>query len=487
MRIAIVGGGTAGLIAALILRTKFNSSFTIDVIASKQIGTIGVGEGSTEHWREFMHFVGIDPYELIAKTDSALKAGVIFEGWGDETFYHCVQDPYSVKFGQYRALYGKLIGESASSESFIADHTIHNQIDSFFLNDPSKFPTNQYNFNTFKLIEFLTDVSKQKGINFIDDIIKDITFDQAGNIDTLISDTATYDYDFYIDCTGLRRVLMSKLGAKWQSHSKYLKMKSAMVFPTPEEEEIPLWILAKAMDAGWMFRTPIWGRWGNGYIYDSDYITVDQAKDEIDQYFGRDITIGQHINFDPGALDRFWIKNCVAVGLSGSFIEPLEASSIGSTIHQMFLLMHRLVNYDQTVIDDYNKSCASMIENIRDFVVLHYVTKRSDTQFWQDVNNIELPDSLQANLEKWRTKLPIQEDFSSHSDYIMYNEINHIMLLNGLDLFDKQAIYNEYDTCHEDLKNEVNRILSNRLQEEQTAQHVPHRLYLELIRNHYGV
>jgi len=487
MKIAVVGGGTAGLIAALILKTKFNSNTVVDIIASKQIGTIGVGEGSTEHWREFMQFVGIDQYELIARTDSALKYGVLFEGWSDKPFYHCVQYPYSEKFGQYRAVYGKLIGDNAPSESFLDIHSQKNLIDASLINDTQKFPANQYNFNTFKLIEFLSDVSIERGINLIDDTIKDITFDNQGNIDTLLGEKQTYNYDFYIDCTGLRRILISKLGAKWQSHSKYLKMKSAMVFPTPEESEIPLWILAKAMNAGWMFRTPIWGRWGNGYIYDSDYVTKDQAKDEIDQYFGRDIEIGQHINFDPGAVDKFWIKNCVAVGLSGSFIEPLEASSIGSTIHQMFLLMHRLTNYDQNVIDDYNDSCASMIENIRDFVVLHYVTNKSNTPFWKDVSNIELPDSLQAKLERWRTKLPIQEDFSKNSNYIMYNEINHILLLHGLNLFDTDAIRNEYNSCSNIMKANVDRILRDQEHYKYSSQHVTHRFHLEQIRQQYGV
>lgn len=481
MKILIVGGGTAGLIAALILKTKFNHK-QIDIVASKQLGTIGVGEGSTEHWKEFMKFVGLDQYEVITETDSALKYGVIFENWADKTFYHSVQTPYSTKYGQYRAIYAKLIGEGADPKEFSSKQVQENLIDERFSNDSEKFPCNQFNFNTFKLIDYLTKVCKSRGINVIDDIIEDVQLDEQGNINKLVGKEQTYEYDFYIDSTGFRRILMTKLGAKWQSYSKYLKMKSALVFPTPAEETIPLWILARAMDYGWMFRTPIWNRWGNGYIFDSDYITPDQAKQEIDQYFGKDIQIGNHLKFDPGVLDRVWIKNCCAVGLSGSFVEPLEASSIGSTIHQMFLLMHRLENYDQDIIDSYNKSCNDMFVNIRDYIILHYITKKTNTEFWKDVSNIELPESLSIKLNRWRNHMPIQEDFSGLSDYIMYNDVNHILIMQGLGLFNTEQIKKEYEACSSIMKQDVENIFAYRRHEELTSKQITHREHLTRIR-----
>ena len=218
-------------------------------------------------------------------------------------------------------------------------------------------------------------------------------------------------------------------------------MKSAVVFPTGDEENYNMWTLAKAMDYGWRFKIPVWGRHGNGYIFDSDYITAEQAKQELDIEFGKDVEIAKTFDFDPGAVDRAWIKNCVAIGLSGSFVEPLEASSIGTSIQQAFLLMHRLPNYNEKTIASYNKSFNDIMENIRDFIILHYLTKKDNTSFWKNASMISLPDSLQAKLELWRNKLPITEDFNSLSDYILFNASNHTMILSGLGLFNNKSIY----------------------------------------------
>jgi tryptophan halogenase len=325
-------------------------------------------------------------------------------------------------------------------------------------------------------------VAISRGIKVFDDVIKEVSQNDNGNISKLIGQEANYTYDFYIDCTGFRRVLIGKLGSKWISHSKYLKMKSAMVFPTKDTESIPLWITARAMDYGWFFKTPIYNRYGNGYIYDSDYVSSDDAKLEIDRLMGYEVEIAQHIKFDPGCLDKVWIKNCCAIGLSGSFVEPLEASSIGSTIHQTFLLMHRLENYSQRTIDSYNVSFHSIIENIRDYIIIHYLTKKTNTEFWQDCARIELPESLGNKLALWKEHLPIQEDLSLSSNYILYNDQNHILILAGLDYFNRESILQEYKSCSYRLHYEVDQILKTRHFHDQTDKSVSHRQFIERIR-----
>ena len=481
-KLAVVGGGTAGLVSALLLKKRF-PEMHIDVIASKVIGIVGVGEGSTEHWKDFMDYMGIDQYTLIKECDATYKIGIMFKDWTPEPYMHSVQTPFERRASQYRYVYGKLISEGAPATSMSSERYWRSQINAWFLNNPKESPSSQYHFNTHKLNEFLTNLGSSLGITFIDDEINDITITEQGDIGTIKGANQEYTYDFYIDSTGFKRFLISKLGAKWQSYGKYLKMKAAITFPSGDEENYNAWTLAKAMDNGWMFKIPVWGRHGNGYIYDSDYITRDQAKEEIDTYLGRDVEIGKEFTFDPGALDRVWINNCVAIGLSGSFVEPLEATSIGTSIQQTFILMHRLINYDAKVIENYNKSMTSIMENIRDFIALHYVVKKDNSNFWKDIQHHNLPDSLKDNIERWKYKLPIKEDFTNSSGYALFSDANFIVVMQGLGLFDQSAIKEEFDMLSPVIKDHATEILEHEVNFLKETQEISHKMMISVIRD----
>lgn len=480
-KLAVVGGGTAGIISALILKTKF-PNMQIDIICSSDIGIVGVGEGSTEHFKEFMQFVGIDQYSLIKHSDASYKMGIMFDGWSETPYMHSLQTPFVKRHAQYNYLYGKLIAEKANNKEFSSPIYWENLVNFWYFNRPDEYFSNQFHFNTFKLNEFLSKLSITKGINIIDDIVQDVQLAEDGSIDLLKCEKSNYQYDFYIDCTGFRRILISKLGAKWKSYSKYLKMKSAITFPSPDEENYNIWTLSKTMDYGWMFKIPVWGRHGNGYIFDSDYISKDQAVDEVEKLLGKSVDIGRSFNFDPGALDKAWIKNCCAIGLSGSFVEPLEASSIGTSIQQAFLLMHRLSNYNDKVIDSYNKSFNDIMENIRDFIVLHYITKKTNSKFWIDTRNNEIPDSLKHNLDIWQHKLPIREDFANLSNYILFTEDNFSLVMQGLDLFNQQSIKQEFESSSQEVKNAAQQTINDYKQFLETVKLVSHKDMLSLIR-----
>ena len=310
-----------------------------------------------------------------------------------------------------------------------------------------------------------------------------IVLNEAGAIDHLVGEQGTYQSDFYIDSTGFSKMLISKLGAKWQSYSEYLKMKSAIVFPIGDTEEYNMWTVAQAMDYGWMFKIPVWGRSGNGYIFDSDYITPEQAKEEVEKFLGHEITVGKTLHFDPGALDRVWIKNCCAIGLSSSFVEPLEATSIGTSIQQTFLLMHRLPNYDQATIDKYNKDISDILTNLRDFIILHYITKKDNTQFWKDVRQLPIPESLAENLKKWKKNLPIADDFKGSTDYKLFSEAHHIHILAGLKLFDTELIKQEYDMMHPAIKQRAETFIRETRTLEKTQPTVGHKEFIAHIRS----
>jgi tryptophan halogenase len=480
-KIAVVGGGTAGLISALILKKRF-PHIVIDVIYSGKIGIIGVGEGSTEHFRHFMDYVGIDQYEIIKNCDATYKMGILFDNWSEEQYLHSLQTPYVQRFGEYNFLFAKLIGENSKSCEMSSPIYWGNQVNLNFLNKSKEFFSNQFHFNTFKLNEFLIDKSKLMGINFYDDEVKDIVINEDGSVTKLIGEKREYMYDFYIDSTGFKRMLISKLNAKWISFGEYLKMKSAVVFPTGDTDNYNIWTVARAMNYGWLFRIPVWGRHGNGYIYDSDYISEDEAHREIENIFGGKIDIGRSFKFDPGMLEKVWIKNCCAIGLSGSFVEPLEATSIGTSIQQSFLLMNKIINYNDQTIKEYNRSFENIMINIRDFIILHYITKKTDTKFWIDAANLTLPDTLKEKLELWRHKLPIREDFNNFSNYILFTEDNFSMVMQGLKLFDTNSINLEYQSLPIEIKSYAEKILIDETNYITSIKTLNHKDYLRIIR-----
>lgn len=479
-KILVVGGGTAGFITALILKRHLNVE--VDVVHSKNIGIIGVGEGSTEHFKEFCDFVGIDYPTIVRECDATFKSGIMFENWGDKNYLHNINPDFRQRIAQHYLVYEKLISENNPELTYSS--TWKNLIDKNFLNNTNAWPYYQFHFNTYKLNEFLSTIAKERGINVFDDELKDVVIDEQGNIKEVSGEESSYNYDFYIDATGFKRLLISKLGAKWQSYSKYLKMKAAIVFPTGDQENYNLWTLARAMDYGWLFKIPVWGRHGNGYIYDSDYITKEQAKSEVEKYLGHEVDVSKEFNFDPGCLDQVWINNCCAVGLSGSFVEPLEASSIGTTIQQAFLLMHRFPNYTQKTITEYNKAFNNIMENIRDFIVIHYMTNKDNSDFWKDIKKIELPETLQNNLENWRHKLPIVEDFTQSSQYILFGPVNYIIVMEGLELFDRESISKEYLELSNDHRNSVNYYYEQVIKPYQNYHnHITHKEFIQAIRN----
>ena len=476
----VVGGGTAGLIAALILKER--SNLDVSLIYSSNVGIVGVGEGSTEHFADFMKFIGIKPSEIIKECDATFKLGIMFDNWiKDDKYLHSIGFPFQETVGQYFGVYARQISEN--SKYINSDKLKQNLISIKHVDMDSNPYTNQYHFNTFKLNDFLKKIAVLKGINIIDDDIVDISLNEHGEIDYITGKNSTYSSDFYIDATGFKRILMNKLEVKWKSFSKYLKLNSAITFPTQDEENYNAWTLAKAMNSGWRFKIPVWGRHGNGYIYDNNFISAENAKLEVEKELGYEIEIGKTFQFDPGALENVWTKNCVAMGLSGCFFEPLEATSIGLTIQQSFLLMHRIQNYDENVIKNYNESFNNIVENIRDFIFLHYLSKRNDTDFWKNILNIEMPKSLENNLKKWQTKLPIAEDFRNSSTYSMFRSANFINIMVGLNLFDNKLISQEYNFLANNLKNSADFIINDTIRFENTEKFITHKEMLKIIRD----
>jgi hypothetical protein len=480
--LTVVGGGTAGLISALLLKKRF-PSLNISLIKSDIINTIGVGEGSTEHWSDFINYCDISYIDLIKECDATIKLGVLFENWTPKKYCHQISSLMNeTTTNQYLLLYGYYISKNFDQIELSNPGYKDNTIFKHFL-DNKISPSHQFHFNTNKLNIFLQKKCQERGIKIITDTITGVNLCPfKDNIENIYSKTKFYKSDFYIDSSGFQRLLISKLGAKWQSYKKFLKMKEAIIFPTEDKENYNVYTTAKAMDNGWMFQIPTYERQGNGYIFDSDYINAEQAKEEVEKLLNTKIEVTKNIKFDPGALDKTWIKNCVAVGLSASFLEPLEATAIGTTINQIFLLFNYLTNYNEFDINDYNKNVNDIMNNSKDFVILHYMVRKNNSQFWIDLQNTFLPtDSLNEKLHKWYFRLPIREDIEK-CNYCLFSEVNYISVLHGLNLFNLENIKKEYESYDEHTKKIAENTVK-RNSEIYKSEKIKHKEYLNYIRN----
>jgi hypothetical protein len=436
--LTIVGSGNAALVAALILNTKF-PNLKIKIISSKNIGIIGVGESTNEHWGEFVNFANLNIKEMIKETDATFKYGLVFENWTKHKFFHNTIDLIkNCKWGQYQAGWGYIVLHNFLPVQYTASQTFD------FCISRESLPR-QIQFNSIKMNKYLTKICKQKKITFIEDEIKKVNV-KKDKITSIKGKTKIYKSDFFIDATGYKKVLISALGAKWNSYRDCLKLNEAIAFETGDTKKYPPCTISTAMDNGWMWRIPTQGRWGNGYVFDNTYINADEAKKECEKVLGVKIKVNRNIKFDPGSLDKPWIGNCLAVGLSASFVEPIESSSIGSTVSQVFLAMHYMTHCNQEDIDFYNDKYQKIMENIRDFVVLHYLVDKKTSRFWKELKNrITIPETLSINLRKWKNRIPIQEDFPG--GYLLFNVSNFTLLLKELGLFDREKIKKEFENC----------------------------------------
>lgn len=439
--LCILGGGTSGMVCALIQRVAF-PNLNITVVESPTIGIVGVGEGSTEHWRQFMEYVGIGAIELLKETGATFKSGIRFTNWnGDgKEYFHSINAGFTkTNFTGISSVFAYLIAQGADPLELIPAsiaQSVHFE--------PFDSAVNQYHFDTFKLNAFLHKKCKERNINIVEADIIDTLLDEDGNVNQLVTaDNQKINADFFIDCSGFKRVISSKLGAKWISVGKQLPMNSAIAFPTGYKEEIPSHTISTAVNAGWMWRIPTQERFGNGYVFCDNFISEEDAIKEAQSYFEEPIQVGRKFKFEAGYVDKFWIKNCVAMGLAGSFVEPLEASSIGTSIQQSFGFQNLISMWQpgsKIIEDTYNRHFSAVVANIVDFVQLHYITKRDDTEFWRWCkSNIELTDFNQQTLEEFKRVLPTSQFFGD-SPYNMFGPQSWIMVMQGLDLFDTNSI-----------------------------------------------
>ena len=419
-KIVVVGSGTAGLVTGLIIKCYFKDYSVINISSSKR-GIIGVGEGSTEHWRIFQDLVGIHPHDMIKNVDITHKYGIRYENWTNHTpdYFHSVGGT-GVQFGSFWAGYAtalennRLLTNTYSWRGIIEDKIID-------LGEKTHYGSNQYHFDTFKLNQYLTQISQEKGITFIDDEVSDVSVSENGYIESVLLKASQKNIvgDFFIDATGFHRKILSKIADQtFIPYRKYLPCDKAIAFPTQSDPsgKIKPYTRARALSNGWMWEIPTLNRRGNGYVFSSDYCSSLQAIREASIIHGFEVEPSKVIDFTSGYFKETWKNNCIAVGLAASFVEPLEATSISTTIQQARLLCSYLPTFseDRTYgIKEYHRIMDSIMNNILCMISLHYISDRKDTDMWLAQQSAEKPELLEHLLQLWNIRCPEVHDVPS--------------------------------------------------------------------------
>ncbi len=483
--LGILGAGNAGLISALMLRACF-TDLPITVIKSNKIGAIGVGEGSNEHWEDFSKLTGISVNDIIANAGATFKHGIKFVNWknGEDIFYHSLPE-WFVSQDSYTGLPFTLmnfVANNVDPEKIVFDLSLEGKIAG-----PLGAGVGQFHFDTFKLNGFLEKLCGDRNIKIIEDTVVRVKLDESGNVDTLVGEVYNHQFEFYIDTTGFERVIHKQLGSKWISYQKHLPTNSAIAFPSPLDKKISTFTTATARQHGWSWQAPVQERYGNGYVFNNNFADINTVLDELQIEYKDKIKIAKVIDFTPGKIDKFWIKNCVAVGLSGSFIEPLEASSIGATIEQIKCLASSLVCWakeDQFIERKYNKIFDRVYENILDFVQLHYLGQRTDTEFWRWCkNDMILTDFNKETIDYFKDNF-VSWNFFHENNYELFDELDWIQVMHGLGLFNIEKIKEKYSTDFQVWQSVTENELS-RVPSEKNWEFLSHEKTIELIKQQY--
>ncbi len=444
-RIVIVGGGTAGWLAAMMLsdvarRKKLATSVT--VIESSKIGTIGVGEGSTAVFRQMLQHFGLDEMEFLAATGATIKYGIRHRDWRrlGHSYDGPIDDPHQVTPGVPLDTYAVAAGRPVA-EAHLFQHLLNGRRAPFAVKDGRRVPAGPFH-HAFHFDQALAGAwlrKKAKGISVIDDQVSGVEKGGGGITALALESGQRVEADFFLDCTGFRRALIKELGAEWISYSDVLPINRAMPFwvDIKDGEEIDPCTLAWAQKSGWMWWIPTQGRYGAGYVYSDAHTNADWAKAEIESVLGYPIHPRNDIRIDAGRQKDVWIGNCVALGLSSSFLEPLEATSIHGTIVQLMLLAEWLTAPDGAA--RYNAAVGRQVDDFRDFIRLHYVSERRDSPFWQDVAATH-PQAVHDRLALWRGKMPGAADFAPFPLGLPH-VTQHLVtpVLDGLGLLNRDA------------------------------------------------
>jgi Tryptophan halogenase/Family of unknown function (DUF6445) len=411
-RLVIAGGGTAGWMVAAGLSKCLGKQIDIRLVESEEIGTVGVGEATIPTLHLMHEILDLEEKEFIQATQATFKLGISFENWRNvgENYFHSFgrtgKGHWTAGF-QHFWLEGRRRGLASDYGDYCLE--LRAAMDNRFALLPDNGINYAYHLDATLYGQYLRRFSEALGVQRIEGKIAQVHTDAAsGDITGLQLDGgALIEGDFFIDCTGMRSLLLGEtLGVPYESWSQWLPCDSALAVQTQSVGEPVPYTRSIAHPWGWQWRIPLQHRVGNGLVFSSRHISEDEAKAALlANVQGEVLRQPRVIKFTPGQREQVWKNNCVAIGLSSGFLEPLESTSI----HLIQKGLTRLVELfptdgvRQSDVDEYNLQAREQIEIVRDFIILHYhVTNRDDSQFWRDCRDMEVPPLLKHRIAHFR-------------------------------------------------------------------------------------
>lgn len=475
--IVVLGGGSAGWITAL-FSERFFPNCNITVIEDLKTGVIGVGESTTPSLIDLLNFLDITVEDIIKNCGATIKNSVKFTNWNNDSKSYCngfnTIPELDIFYTSSKNYYTdkKIVWPPHKPLSALREMQDGNNLDqihfSAIMANLNKVPIDAVtkelyanfalHFDARLFAAYLKKLGIQRKIQIIDGVVVQSHLFESGNVKSLILENGrTIDCDFVFDCSGFGRIFVEKTyNSKFSSFKDFLPVKKAIPFFIKNTQSTPSFTEAISMHNGWLWKIPVDDRFGCGYVFDSDYITEDQAYDEICKTVGETVDAKRVINFEPGYFETPWNKNTLAVGLASGFLEPLEATSIWITVISLHLLIDHisgLVNNDEAAIKEYNTEFKNKVESILALVRLHYHTKRKDTAFWREFfTKNKTPALLEEILDIYKHRLPSLLEGSKYNAFPTHSWYN---VTAGNEIFSKNVIDKECATYN------VNRFLNN--------------------------
>jgi len=456
MKIVIVGGGTAGWTTAVLMSSRW-PTHQITVIESTKIGVIGVGESTTGFLTDILTNYGqdldMDHDEFIAETGATLKYSIKHKGWTNDIddFYHGPIDGTTTKESTPDVAF-------AYALKYLQSKQRPNASECGWLITSGKSNFNKHT-NTFDNYRHAMHVDahlvgkyfKKKALcrsnaSHVDSEVVKTNLDEKGYIKSVrLTDGSEVAGDFFIDCTGFSKMLMKEMpGNGWESYQKNLPLNTGLPFQLKYlDDEMPEpFTTAWAQKNGWMWQIPLMDRKGCGYVFCDAFTTPDKAQEEIETILKRPIEPIKVIKFDTGRQKSSWINNCVTIGLSSAFLEPLEATSIHTTIVQARILAFEFIKHtlEDTInpgsINIYNQRTRRIFDDVKDFLVMHYMGGRNDSEFWKYIETGATKTPYVNDLLLMaQNKLPTVNDFPQYLGSAGWALYSYVMAgINRIDI-----------------------------------------------------
>ena len=441
--VVIVGGGTAGWMTAAALSKVLKGKYTITLVESDDIATIGVGEATIPMINLFNRLLDLDEDQFVRETQASFKLGIEFVNWGrlGDRYIHGFgvigQDNWTVDFHQYwlkQYLAGKakdLDHYSINTAACFKNKFIRAQPD--MPNSPLSQIAHAYHFDAGLYAKFLRRFAETRGVKRLEGKITDVLVPtHDGPITAVRLENGTdVPGDLFIDCSGFRGLLIEgALKTGFEDWSHWLPCNRAIAVPCVSAKELTPYTRSTARSAGWQWRIPLQHRIGNGHVFCTRYMSEDEATSVLlGNLDGAPLAEPRTVKFVTGKRKKAWNKNCISIGLASGFVEPLESTSIH--LIQMgiahLLTYFPAAGYEQADVDAYNRIMNQEYDWVRDFIILHYkVTQRNDSAFWNYCRDMEVPDTLKHRMDLYQSNGRVYREGNE-----LFTKVSWLQVMHG--------------------------------------------------------